>query len=265
MKNCVEILKNKLTLRRYSINTINVYVFYASEFVESFDKNPYQITLADIQCYLDNYKYSSISQQNQIIGAVKKFAKYILGKKDIHLNKIERPRKEEKLPEVVDSEVLLDKIEKVKNTKHKCILSIGYGCGLRVSEVVNLKIKDIDRSRMLLKIEQGKGNKDRFVILTPKLLKLIEDYYREYKPSVYLFNGQFKNKYSATSCRKLVKIHVGPKYCFHTLRHSFATTLLERGVDLRYISELLGHASTKTTERYTHITFKHLNTIPVPI
>lgn len=142
---------------------------------------------------------------------------------------------------------------------------LGYSCSLRVSEVVNLKIEDIDSKRMLINIRNAKGRKDRIVVLSPTLLQTLRDYVREFRPTTFLFNGQFDLQYSSTSCNAIVKKYLGKTYHFHTLRHSGATTMLENGVDLSIIQKLLGHGNIKTTMTYTHISSNLLNKVQMPI
>lgn len=196
---------------------------------------------------------------------MKLFAKYVLGKKNVHLDKIERPKKIKALPKVIDSEHLKNIILNIENKKHKAIIALGYSCALRVSEVVNLKRKDIDIKRMLIHIRNSKGRKDRFVKLSPELLNIIIDYGKEYRPKEYLFNGQFSLRYSITSCNKIVKKYIGDDYHFHNLRHSGATTLLENGTDISIIQKILGHNQIKTTMLYTHISKAHLSNVNMPL
>ena len=136
---------------------------------------------------------------------------------------------------------------------------------MRVSEVLNLKISDIDSKRMIISIVNGKGKKDRIVPLSKKILELLRKYWLEYKPNTYLFNGQSSLKYTKSSCNAIVKKYIGEEFHFHLLRHSCATTLLESGVDLRIIQKLLGHSSVKTTEIYTHVSIGLLSGIELPI
>ena len=262
----LEVFKNKLRYKNYSERTISTYACYLERFLSDMKvKDPYQTSLKEIIIYLEEFNYSSTSQQNQMIGSLKLFAKYILNKSDVHLNKIERPRKENKLPKVIDSDFLLKKISNIKNIKHKAIISLGFSVGLRVSEVINLKIGDIDSKRMIINILNAKGKKDRVVPLSENILKLLREYFIKYKPKQYLFNGQSKLKYSSTSCNKIVKKYLDGDYHFHQLRHSFATFLLESGIDLRIIQSLLGHKNVKTTEIYTHVSKKLLNKVVLPI
>lgn len=261
----IEIYKKTLTNKNYSENTIESYTHYLEKFLSHISKNPYHINVIDIKVYLLNHKYSSISQQNQIIGSLKLFARYILGKKNIHLDKIERPKKVKSLPKVIDGDILKEKILSIENTKHKAILSLGYSCALRVSEVVNLKMCDIDRERMIIHIRNSKGRKDRMVKLSNPLLKILDIYYEEHKPIEFLFNGQSSSTYSPSSCNKLMKKHIGKDSHFHLLRHSSATTMHENGLDIMVLSKFLGHNSVKTTQIYTHVSNKILAKIEVPI
>lgn len=261
MKNIVELYCKKLTNLNYSQRTIKTYVCYLEKFLFEVSCNPYHISTKQIEDYLLNREYTSTSQQNQIIGSLKLFAKLIFDKKPIHLDKIKRPRKEKKLPKIIDAELLANKINKIENLKHKTILTLGLSCGLRISEVINLKWKHLDRDRNILNIINGKGNKDRCTVLNNNLIILLEKYYKEFKPREYVFNGQFKKQYSASSIQNVIKKYVHPKASFHLLRHSFATYALDNGTEIKPLSISLGHKSVKTTEIYHHITKNSLKTI----
>lgn len=262
----LEVFVNKLRYKNYSKKTIEVYLSYLKRFlVETNTYDPYQLSTKILVDYLYSYKYTSISQQNQIINSLKLFYKYVLNKSDIHLSKIERPRKEKTLPRIIDKDFLLDKISKIDNLKHKTIISLSYSVGLRVSEIINLKIEDIDSKRMVININQSKGRKDRIVPLTETILILLREYYKQYNPKEYMFNGQSKLQYSSNSCNKIVKNYLGEEYHFHLLRHSCATNLTEQGVDIHAIQKLLGHSSSKTTEIYTHVSKNVLNNLPLAI
>ena len=157
-------------------------------------------------------------------------------------------------------------IEVTSNLKHKCIISLLYSAGLRRSELLNLKLSDIDSKRMMISVENAKGGKDRMTILSKSLLEDLRNYYKEYKPQVFLFEGNKKEKYGETSLVKVVKMaakraKINKRVTPHMLRHSFATHLLEQGVDLRYIQTLLGHNSSKTTEVYTYVATSSFNNI----
>lgn len=262
----LKIFEEKLRNKNYSEKSIKLYVSYLNNFLTQNNiKDPYQIRTQQIEIFLEKHPYTSISQQNQYIGSLKLFAKYILNKKDIHLDKIERPRTEKKLPRVIDSNFIKDKLFKIINLKHRAILTLTYSVGLRVSEVVNLKIDDIDSKRMLIHIKNAKGRKDRVVPLSQTVLELLREYFKEYKPKVHLFNGQNSSQYSIGSCQKIYKKYIDENSSIHTLRHSSFTGLLENGTDLRIIQKIAGHSSSKTTEIYTHVSNQLLNKVNLVI
>jgi site-specific recombinase XerD len=264
-KSTLEKFKKILKLQNYATNTIKIYSHYVIEFISCYDKPALHITAKDVKFYIENYNYRSISQQNQIYSAVKLFSKHILKIKRLDNIILKRPKKEKTLPKVIDSEFLKSQILKIKNLKHKAILSLGYSCALRVSEVINLKMVDIDRKRMLIHIRNAKGRKDRYVKLSESLLKIFEEYYMAYQPNEYLFNGQNSLQYSPTSCNKLMKKYIGPDTHFHLLRHSGATALHESGLDIMILSKYLGHNTVKTTQIYTHISNRNIQGIISPI
>jgi site-specific recombinase XerD len=182
------------------------------------------------------------------------------------LSGIKRPKK---LPDVLSLEEVKQIIDSIDNLKHKTIISLIYSCGLRISECINLKSSDIDSKRMLIKIVQSKGNKDRYLQLSPKLLELLRIYFKSYNPNENLFQGQFRDEYSARSIqnilkRALHKCNIKKRITVHSLRHSFATHLLEQGTDIRIIQEILGHKDIRTTQIYTHISKTKLSQIKNP-
>lgn len=260
----LKIYKQKLKYLNYSERTVEIYSHYLEKFLSKVGKYSQHLTAFDFQFYLDSYKFSSIAQQNQIINSIKFFYEKVLNKKYNKIN-FQRPRKEKHLPQVIDKQYVLKSIDKIENLKHKSIISLAYSVGLRVSEVVNLKIKDIDSERMIINIIQAKGRKDRIVPLTEKILSLLREYYKAYKPKEYLFNGQFELKYSAKSCNEIVKKYLSKNYHFHLLRHSCFTNLTESGVDIRIIQKLAGHSSCKTTEIYTHVSNNILHKLPLAL
>ena len=168
------IFKNK----NYADTTIKMYLFYIHQFLKTQDKSPLHINKKEISDYLLSYKYSSISQQNQVISSLKLFAKYILKIKKFHIDGIERPRKEHYLPQIIDKNLLAEKIANIKNIKHRAIIQLAYCCALRVSEVINLKITDIDSKRMLIHIRNSKGNKSRFVPISESTLNVLSPYFQ---------------------------------------------------------------------------------------
>lgn len=222
------------------------------------------VSALDFQNYIDNYKFTSVSQQNQIISSIKFLYRFVLNKKYDKV-KFDRPRSEKKLPQIIDFEELKSSIEKIKNLKHKAIISFGYSVGLRVSEVINLKIKDIDSKRMIIHIKNGKGHKDRIVPLSKNILELLRCYYKEFKPINYLFNGQKSLQYSSSSCNQIVKKYISPNFHFHLLRHSCFTHLIENGTDCRVIQKIAGHSNIKTTEVYMQVSNNVLSKVKLPI
>jgi len=213
----------------------------------------------DIRNYLLHlvHQGKSDSYLNQAINSIKFYYEIVIGMPN-RFYSIERPRKQEKLPEVLSKEEILDMIERTLNIKHKCIISLLYSAGLRRGELLNLKITDIDSKRMLIAIHQGKGRKDRHTVLGEKMLKNLRRYYLTYLPEIYLFEGPMGRNYSGESVLKIVrraarKAGIRKRVTPHMLRHSFATHLLENGTDLRTIQALLGHNSSRTTEIYTHV------------
>lgn len=260
----LKIYTQKLKYLNYSKKTIDIYSHYLYEFIKSVNKYSQHLVSSDFQNYLNNFNFSSISQQNQIISSIKFAYERVLNKKYRKID-FKRPRKEKRLPRIIDKDLLKEKILSINNKKHKAILSLAYSCGLRVSEVINLKIEDIDSKRMIINIKQAKGRKDRIVPLSKPLLQILRTYYKEERPHIFLFNGQKSLKYSATSCNKLIKKHIFDKISMHTLRHSSFTHLLESGVDINIIKEIAGHQSIKTTQIYTHVSLNTLNKIEMPI
>ncbi len=210
-----------------------------------------------------------ISMRHSLINAVLYYYKNVLGRFD-YKNGIIRPKKDKELPHVLSKEVVQAILRNCENLKHRTMLSLTYASGLRVGEVLKLKVSDIDSKRMLITVRGGKGKKDRIVMLSEKILVLLRDYFKQYRPSHYLFEGQYGGVYSEASLRKVlnnacIKAKLLERPTLHWLRHSFATHLLEAGTDIRYIQQLLGHASTKTTEIYTHVSNKHIGMIKSPL
>jgi site-specific recombinase XerD len=241
-----------------------MYLYYINQFLENIEKYPTSLNSSDFQTYLDNYKFTSISQQNQVINSIRFLYKEVLGKKYDKVS-FKRPKSEKKLPRVIDGEFIKTQLFKITNLKHRTILTLTYSVGLRVSEIVNLKIEDIDSKRMLIHIKNAKGKKDRIMPLSEKVLELLRKYYKEYRPKEYLFNGQNSIQYSVGSCQKIYKKYIDPTSSIHTLRHSSFTNLLENGTDLRVIQKIAGHSSSKTTEIYTHVSTQMLNKVKLPI
>lgn len=262
--NLYNICEQKLKYLNYSKNTSDIYLHYIDMFLSVTTKAPSRLTSKDFQLYLDNYNFTSVSQQNQVINGIRFLYKFGLNKKYDKVS-FKRPKRENKLPRVIDGELIKKRLQDIENLKHKAILTLTYSVGLRVSEVVNLKVENIDSSRMLIHIKNAKGRKDRVVPLSKHVLELLREYWKEYKPKIYLFNGQNSSQYSVGSCQKIYKKYIDQNSSIHTLRHSSFTNLLENGTDLRLIQKIAGHSSSKTTEIYTHVSNQMLNKVNLPI
>ncbi len=273
INNAVDDFISYMNFRRFSKNTIKTYSAAVKKFFTYYNtKNPDEITLKDIQNFNSEYIVKnkfSVSYQNQMINALKTFYKKIYNK-NLNIKLIERPVKQRHLPNVLSKQEIINIIKSIDNIKHKTIISLIYSAGLRRSELINLKIKDIDSERKTIKISDSKGNKDRYVSLSGKILDMLRSYYKSYYPKVWLFESPEGNQYSASSIRNIFekakqKAGIKKKITLHGLRHSYATHLHEQGIDIRVIQELLGHNSIKTTEIYTHISKKRINKIRSPL
>lgn len=266
-------LKDALRLKGYSSKTIKAYIGHIRRFISFYERNPLELTKADIDkyllCLLDCHGCSH-AYVGQAVSAVKFLYNEVYRDNEICLN-ISRPKKEKTLPEILSKDEVIRLLEAVSNIKHKAILCLIYSSGLRVGEAVRLKVTDIDSSRMLVHIVQGKGKKDRYTLLSETALKIFRKYAKEYKPDYWIFEGQSASKHLTE--RTVQKVFdtarrsagIKKDVSVHSLRHSFATHLLESGVDLRYIQELLGHESSKTTEIYTRVTEKSISKIVSPL
>lgn len=267
-----EDLKRELVSRKYSYKTVKGYLYYNRDFLNFTGKSPIDINDNDIKdylLYLAEEKQSATSTLNQAINAIKFYYGTILKTKFVY--EVKRPRKDKKLPVVLSKEEVAKILNSVDNVKHKAILMLVYSAGLRVGEVVKLKTEDLDSKRMLIHIKASKGRKDRYVMLSEMVLQFLRDYWKQYKPSKYLFQGAKVDRcISIRTVQKILehacqKAGIKKEITVHSLRHSFATHLLEGGTDLRYIQEILGHAHSKTTEIYTHVSTKSICKIQSPL
>ena len=259
--------------QRYSPSTIKTYTETLGVFFKFHSKKEtHELHNEDLTEFINKYVIQlghSYSYQNQFINAVKLFFGKV-EKRNIAIAQIQRPRTEHKLPNVLSNQEVKKILESLQNTKHKTMLCMIYACGLRRGELLTLKPKDILSDRMLLHIKEAKGKKDRIVPLSEKLLEMLRDYYKAYKPQVWLFEGQKAgNAYSERSLELVFKnalkqAGITKPATLHWFRHSYATHLLESGTDLRYIQELLGHKSSKTTEIYTHVSTQSIQKIKSP-
>ena len=268
----VQRFKRWLIQKRYAENTVKTYVNSIILFLHFVrNKNLESVRAEDLEDfnleYIIGNKFS-ISLQNQVFNAVRLFFSKESGI-SLPIENIERPKTEHSLPNILSADDVKRILSSCKNLKHRAMLSLIYSAGLRRSELINIKIADVDSSRMQLYIRQSKGKRDRTLPLSAKILKLLRSYFLAYKPKSYLFEGQYGGQYSARSLQEvfntaLKNSGVRKKASLHTLRHSNATHLLEAGTDLRYIQELLGHKSSKTTEIYTHVSQTKLQNIRNP-
>lgn len=268
----ISLFKRWLIQMRYSNNTIKTYISMIELFFKFHSqKDIYKINIKDIELFNDQYiiknNFSS-TFQNQLINAIKLFYTYNTNQ-HLDLQNLNRPKKSKKLPEVLSLDDIKLILTSIKNVKHKTLLSLIYSCGLRIGEALNLKINSIDLNRKLLHIKSAKGRKDRFVPISPTMIYLLRKYFSLYNPKLYLFEGQKNATYSATSARQVLKralnkTNIKKNITLHTLRHSYATHLLENGTDIRFIQELLGHNSPKTTMIYTHVSTTSLQKIKNP-
>lgn len=262
-----------LKTKRYSINTIKTYTEALKSFLVFYNTKPtVQITNEDVVNYHHQFilqKNLSSSYQNQVINSIKLYFK-IIKETNIIVDKIYRPKREKLLPNVLSKEEIKKILNAHSNVKHKTMLSMIYSCGLRRSELLNLKPNDIDSNRNLVIIRQAKGKKDRIAPLSPSILIMLRDYYKVFKPKTWLFEGrEIDSKYDERSLAEVLKqavakTNIKKPVTLHWLRHSYATHLLEAGTDLRYIQEILGHSSSKTTEIYTHVSTKSLQNVKSP-
>ena len=269
----IELYRQYLYGQRYSISTINSYLQFIQSFLGYFqDKQSAYITLRDIHKY--NYEVIiknrySISYQRQFIGAVKLFFNYVTHC-SFDTDELERPMKEKTLPTVLSKAEVKQILVNTRNLKHKAVLSTIYSAGLRIGEVLNLRINDIDVDRMQIHIKNAKGKKDRYVKMSKANYIVLKSYLHQYLPKLYLFEGPDNRRYSSSSIRQVlsracqrsgIKKHVTP----HTLRHSYATHLLELGIDLRYVQAFLGHKKPETTMIYTHISSEKVDNLANPL
>lgn len=259
--------------KRYSKSTIDTYTFFIADFINFHTKTPLQeLTNRHVELFIETVfieRNYAVSSQRQFISALKVFIMFYPHTKINELS-LERPKKSRKLPNVLSQEEVLEIIRCTQNLKHRAIIALLYSCGLRISELINLKLIDFHIERKQLVVKSGKGRKDRYVSLADSFLPLLSNYYYSYKPKVYFVEGQKGGKYSPEAVRQFLrkscaKAGIKKPVSPHTLRHSYATHLLENGVDIRYIQSLLGHARPETTMIYTHVKRKDLMEIQNPL
>ena len=269
----IEKFKQWLLSKRYSPSTIKTYSEALKSFLIFYREKPIaEISNEDVIVFNNDYILKnnlSASYQNQTVNAIKLFFQTIRNTKML-VDKIHRPKRSKVLPNVLSKEEIKSILNAHSNIKHKMMLSLIYSCGLRCGELLALKPVHIDSKRNIVLLKNSKGQKDRIVPLSPFILEMLREYYKLFKPKTYLFEGQeVGNPYSDKSLQSvlkqaLIKAGIKKPVTLHWLRHSYATHLLESGTDLRYIQELLGHNSSKTTEIYTHVSTKSIQQIKSP-
>lgn len=270
IRNYVKYLKGK----RYSESTIRTYFTFVADFFDYIKDKPIEkLSNKDVELFIEDVfvpRKMSISSQRQLISAIKLF-KAFFPECAIDDVKLQRPKKSKILPTVLSKEEVIDLLRCTKNLKHRAILGMIYSAGLRISELINLELKDIDIDRRQIIVKNSKGRRDRHIILAESFIPLLINYTNSYQPQKYFVEGLTAgNKYSAESVRGFLKLsvraaNITKRVTPHTLRHSYATHLLENGIDLRYIQELLGHAKPETTMIYTHVSKKDLLQIKSPL
>jgi integrase/recombinase XerD len=269
----LEKFRKHMEVKRYSKSTITNYTHAVMQYLEFFGDDKWKDAdkniMNDFQQKLIIDRKLLASYQNTLINAIKIFY-YVNTGSQIDAEWVMRPRRAKRLPDILSQEDIRMLLHSIKNEKHRLMLSLIYSGGLRSGELINLKPADIDSKRGFIIIRAGKGNKDRLVPLSMVLLEKLRTYYKSYKPVKFLFEGQIKGEpYSSRSLQMVLKqsltrAGLSEKYTLHTLRHSYATHLLEKGTNLRVIQELLGHKSSKTTEIYTHVSSTLLSKVKSP-
>jgi integrase/recombinase XerD len=262
-----------MRVKNMAQTTIDSYTSQVKLFLHEFQDIPRPIEVSSDQ--IMSYLTTKVSPNTQrhAHSAIKLFYTNIV-KQPLKFRYIPYAKKEKKLPQPLEQSEIIAMLNVCENTKHKVILFLLYGCGLRIQELIDLKWKNINRAAGIIYVVKGKGNKDRKVALYPELLELLTAYYREYRNELvgneYVLKGQFGSQYSQKSVNEVLKqlarkAKVNGNVHAHLLRHSYATHLLDAGTDLRTIQELLGHSSTKTTEIYTHVSKKRIASVPSPM
>ncbi len=269
----VEKFRHYLQSRRYSPSTVSTYIEALVVFLKFTKKKSLgEIDVDDLICFNNRYiidQKLSASYQNQVVNAVKLFFKTVENRK-LEPNLVHRPKRAKVLPNVLSKEEVKMILLSLNNNKHRCMLSLIYSCGLRCGELLRLKPEHLDINRSLLLVKQSKGRRDRIVPLSPKTIEMLNAYKEGRKPQVYLFEGQRPGEmYDERSLQQVLKsavskAGVSKPVTLHWLRHSYATHLLENGTDLRYIQEILGHNSSRTTEIYTHVSNLSIQRIVSP-
>lgn len=261
-----------MQLRHYSSSTVKTYLHCLKQylaFAEAQQLEPSEVSTAKAFLHGVVRRKLAKSTVNQYINAIKYYLEHFLQQEKQYFYELERPIKDRRLPKVLSKEEVKAILRCTQNLKHRAILSLLYAQGLRIGEALDMKLSDVDSQRMVLHIRKGKGCKDRDVPLSPKILELLRNYYKAYKPKDHLFEGASGGRYTESSVRQFLarSVHaarIHKHVTTHMLRHSYATHLLESNIDIRYIKELLGHGNIRTTEVYLHVTANRLQNIASP-
>jgi integrase/recombinase XerD len=269
----ISLFRNWMNHKRYSNSSVETYCDAVRIFLKYvYPKQAEDVEVNDMVLFVNDFIIAnqySYSYQNQFVNGCKLFFREVL-KSSLDVEKFERPRREYKLPNVLSMSEVKAILDSLVNVKHRTMLSLIYACGLRRSELLNLKVSAIDTGRGVIHILNSKGKKDRIVPISQSVIDMLNTYIEMYKPKDWLFEGRDTgDQYSATSLSEVLggavlKAGINKPVSLHWLRHSYATHLLEAGTDLRFIQELLGHKSSKTTEIYTHVSTKSLQKIKSP-
>lgn len=270
----LEQFMQQLKLKSYSPSTIRTYRNEFLQLLQLLKTSPVnKLTDADIKRYMVyamEKEHISENTAHSRLNALKFYFEQVLGREKFFWE-IPRPKKKQQLPKVISEEKILAGLLAIKNIKHKTILLLAYSAGLRVSEVTSLKVTDINSDRMQININEAKGKKDRVVTLSPAILELLREYYKFYKPKTWLFEGQYSGEHYSSRSAQIIfkeaykKLGLPPQCSFHSLRHSYATHLLENGTDITYIQKLLGHNDINTTLRYTQVSNRDISKIESPL
>ena len=265
-------LERELKIRGFSPRTIKAYIYYTKELANFSRKNYNSININDIKDYLANLKEKDLSGStlNCAYSALRFYFSIILRRKFFINKEVKRSKKEKKLPCVLTKDEVGRILASINNVKHKLILALTYSSGLRVSEVVRVKCQDFNFTGRLLHVRQAKGGKDRMTIISEKVGAVIEKYIKNKLPDDYIFTGRDNKRLTERTVQKIFEkalddAGIRKNASCHSLRHSFATHLLEAGVSIRYIQELLGHSRLETTQIYTKVANNNLSTIKSPL
>jgi len=268
-----ERMEQSMRLKHLSDKTIGAYLHHVREYTRYFGVSPDQLGEDHVRQYLDYLildRKLSGSSVNVAYSALRYFYRQVLGR-DWNVRNVPRPKRQKQLPQVLSKGEVEALLNAVDDLKHRTILVTIYSAGLRVSEAVRLRVRDIDSSQMQLRIEQGKGKKDRYALLGQKNLELLREYYRVYRPEEWLFGGQKKGNWLSVNTvqkafeRAKKKAGISKHATVHTLRHSFATHLLDQNTDVFTIQKLLGHTNLRTTAVYLHVSRERLGQVVSPL